>query len=385
MQKIGVFGGSFNPIHSGHIHLAEKAAEQFGLDKVLLIPANIPPHKKAVGLVSGEDRLHMCSLAAEDHPLFEVSDIEIKRKGKSYTYDTLKALKKEYEDAQFYLIIGSDMFLTFHTWHRFEDILKMSFLCTAPRSREQMFQLRNYRQNLGAKREKVYLMDMQVVPLSSTHIREHLKVGMPLGGGVLPEAVQHYIEETGLYNLTVDAYKELLQKKLTPYRYYHSCKVAGMAVRLARHYREDVGKALRAGLLHDIMKDTKGDVQLQIMKKFGIMTDMVSEIPQLWHSLAGSLYVKHVLEISDEDIIHAVRYHTSARANMSRLEKIIYLADLVSEDRDYKDVKRMREIAFASLEEGMREALLYSVSDLNKKQRAIVGDTREAYQQYCAG
>ena len=115
-MRIGVYGGSFNPIHTGHIRLAQSYLEALSLDKILVIPANIPPHKRARQLLPGETRLELCRLACLDDPRLEVSDIELQREGSSYTVDTLRALKVLYPGAELHLIVGSDMFMTMETW-----------------------------------------------------------------------------------------------------------------------------------------------------------------------------------------------------------------------------------------------------------------------------
>ena len=155
MRKIAVYGGTFNPIHNGHIHLIEKFKKLIGFDKVVLIPTNLPPHKEALELASAEDRLQMCRLAARDAG-FEVSDIEIRRRGRSYTVDTLESLKESDPDAEFYLVMGEDMFLTLLSWRRPDDILKLSTICAAPRSWQGLKKLEEYEKKTESKRRQDY-------------------------------------------------------------------------------------------------------------------------------------------------------------------------------------------------------------------------------------
>ena len=162
----------------------------------------------------------------------------------------------------------------------------------------------------------------------------------------------------------VQTIRELLHKK----RFDHSLNVAQRAVELAKRYGEDEQKAYIAGILHDICKNMQPEEQLQWMKKSAIILDEnLLEQPPVWHGFAGAEYIRQQLGIEDEDIINAVRYHTVARAGMSRLEQIVYLADLTSSERDYPDVERMRRLSDRSLREGMREALVFAVS--NQAQR----------------
>jgi nicotinate-nucleotide adenylyltransferase len=189
MKKIGVFGGAFNPPHKGHVRLARDFADRLSLTEVMVIPSFIPPHKSAAALVNAQDRLEMCRLAFCDDPRFTVSATEIERGGKSYTYDTLLEIKKSNPGAALYLIIGSDMFLTFHTWRRYEDILKICTLCTAARENGLTFAENPY---------NALISDLPALELNSTAIREKLKNGEDIEAYVGGK-VAGYINGRGLY------------------------------------------------------------------------------------------------------------------------------------------------------------------------------------------
>lgn len=177
----------------------------------------------------------------------------------------------------------------------------------------------------------------------------------------------------------------LLQKRLTPKRYFHSLCVAEEALKLGLKYGADPEQAFLAGLLHDTTKDNSSAEQLQFMQQFGIIASKLEKnAPKLWHAMTGSAYVQQVLGVKDPEIIRAIRYHTTARANMSLLEKIIYLADFTSADRDYTGVESMRAAVAESLPKAMYEALDYSVNDLKNSGRAVHPDTLAAHAQYCA-
>ena len=141
MEKIALFGGSFDPIHPGHIVMARRLADRLALDRVILMPTFVPPHKIREQMAPASHRLAMCRLAAADDPRLTVSDLEIRRGGASFTADTLEALQAEYPQARLYLITGADMFCTLHTWYHFPAIARMAVLCTVPRpgvSREEL-------------------------------------------------------------------------------------------------------------------------------------------------------------------------------------------------------------------------------------------------------
>lgn len=179
-----------------------------------------------------------------------------------------------------------------------------------------------------------------------------------------------------------ESLKEVLRQRLNEKRYYHSLCVADEAKRLAEKYSGDIEKAYLAGLLHDITKNAPEEEHLQIFKEFGIiLTDIEKNAKKLWHAMSGALYVKNILGISDPEIIDAIRYHTTAKADMSLLAKILYLADFTSKDRDYEDVDVIREYVDESLGKAFVYALQYSITDLVNQGRAVHPDTVEAYNQ----
>ncbi len=179
-----------------------------------------------------------------------------------------------------------------------------------------------------------------------------------------------------------DEYKSLLKTRLDDYRYYHSLCVADEAKRLAEKYGCDSQRAYLAGLLHDVTKNSPKEEHLQIFGQFGIMlNDIEKKAVKLWHAMSGAAYVKHVLKIEDDEIISAIRYHTTAKADMTLLEKIIYLADFTSIDRDYSDVEVIRECVNDSLDKAFVYALQYSICDLVNNKKCVHLDTLAAFNQ----
>ena len=183
-----------------------------------------------------------------------------------------------------------------------------------------------------------------------------------------------------------ETYKEILKSRLNEKRYYHSLCVADEAKRLAIKYGCDVEKCYLAGLLHDITKNASDEEHLQIFESFGIMlNDIEKNAKKLWHAMSGEAYIKNVLGIDDPELLDAIRYHTTAKKNMSLTAKILYLADFTSLDRDYEDVEVIRELVDKSIEEAMIYALKYSIVDLVEQSKAIHFDTLEAYNEVCLG
>ena len=179
-----------------------------------------------------------------------------------------------------------------------------------------------------------------------------------------------------------DEYKKLIKSRMSDYRYTHSVNVSKEAVRLAKKYGADTEKAAVAGILHDITKETHKEEQWQIMTDGGIILDNVQEkSTKLWHGISGSVYIRDILKITDEDILNAVRYHTTGRAGMSLLEKIIFIADFTSAERDYNGIKTMRKKAGKSLEKAMLYGLQFILKDLSKRAMIIHPDALACYNE----
>lgn len=199
MKKIGIFGGTFNPIHNGHLNIAKKIGKSLGLDAIHIIPANVPPHKSYISIMEGKHRYEMCRLACEGNPLFILNDIELKKEGRSYTIDTLKEVSSYYKDCKLYLIMGSDSFLSVVNWVGFEEIIKLATLCTSPRDVNEIQQLNKMNQFLKSKSADTILCNFPVMPISSTLIRKNIYNGLGING-MVPENVADYIKKNNLYN-----------------------------------------------------------------------------------------------------------------------------------------------------------------------------------------
>ncbi|WRS27917.1 nicotinate-nucleotide adenylyltransferase [Oscillospiraceae bacterium MB08-C2-2] len=197
-MKIGVFGGTFNPIHCAHLRLACKCREQLGLDTVLIIPTAVPPHKNAPQLASGEDRLAMCRLAVTGESAFVVSDLEIRRTGKSYTAETLRELEALYPGAELYLLMGGDMFLTVQSWKSPEEIYARAVLCALARHRDEYPRLERHKLFLTARGAHCRVLALPPEPMSSTEVRCRISRGEDIRG-LVPAAVEDYIIAHGLY------------------------------------------------------------------------------------------------------------------------------------------------------------------------------------------
>ena len=372
--KICIFGGTFNPPHLGHVRLVNEAADRIGADKVMIIPSCIPPHKMAGKLASGEERMEMCRLAFKGE-CFEISSIELDRGDKSYTVETLRELKKIYPDGELYFIIGSDMLETFTRWYRWEEILSLATICAA--SREDGF-----RADLSAytpeQRERIIFLDIEPLEVSSTQIR--VEIAKNGTSKFIDSDVLGYIRENGLYDDGLSDYRKILSEKLDDYRIYHSECVSECAAVLAEKYGADPEKSRLAGLMHDVMKNADTNEHFEYIEKSGEkLTEVDYSNPKVWHQISGAAFLRESGIISDEEILGAVRWHTTGKADMTLLEKIVYVADFISADRDYPDVGVVRKLADESLESAILYTSRYTVNKLASKNLPIHPATVECY------
>lgn len=379
-MRIGIYGGAFNPVHKGHVKLAEEIKEKAGLDKIIIMPSGVSPHKSSGELADSEHRLKMCRLAFTDE-FFEVSDLEIKREGKSYTFDTVTELKSIYPNDELFLIIGSDMLLSFDKWYRYEDILSAVTACATTRQGDiSISQLKAYADTVLKK--EIIIIDFEPFECSSTQIRDAVKCGEDISS-LVPMQVSEYIKEKSLYADKYIPIRKLLKSLLDEYRYVHSLGVADSAKQLAAIYGYDEEKAFFAGLVHDIMKNASKQEQLQMLEKGDIALSQVEKSnPALWHAMAGECYLRCETGITDPEILGSVRYHTTGKAKMSLLEKIIYIADYISAERNYPDVDVMRNLALNhSLEEAALYSLRYTFNKQTKLEGIIHPDSVEFYNE----
>ena len=379
-MRIGIYGGAFNPVHKGHIKLAEEVKTKAHLDKIIIMPSGVSPHKSSGELLDSEHRSEMCRLAFEGED-YIISDLEIKREGKSYTVDTVAELKKLYPDDELYLIMGSDMLLSFHRWYRYEDILSAVTICATTRQGDiSLDELKTYSREVLKK--DTLIIDFEPFECSSTKVREAL-LSADDATSMLSEKVHGYIKEKGLYTDEYTAVRKLLRSRLDDYRYIHSSGVADSARYLAKIYGADEEKAYLAGLLHDIAKNMPKDEQLRLIEKGGItLTDAEKNNPALWHAIAGECYIRCEMGIADPEILGSVRYHTTGKADMSLMEKIIYIADYISAERNYPDVDVMRDLSLNhSLEKASLYSLIYTFNKQTKLQGIIHPDSVEYYNE----
>ena len=386
-MRIGVYGGTFNPIHRGHLTAARAAADALGLEKVLLIPDNLPPHKALpAGSATGEDRLEMCRLTAGEVPGMEVLDLELRRSGPSYTSDTLAELHAQYPDDELWLLVGSDMFLSLQEWHEPERILSLAGIAAFHRTRgdetERFAQQKaNLEQIYGAR--VALLENPDVVEISSTELRVQLAQGR--GRSFLTEAVCGYVLRRGLYgthadlkHLTPEELRPIALSFLKPKRMPHVLGTEHEAAVLARRYGADVTSARIAALLHDCTKKLSMEEQLALCEQYGIALDELERKNlKLLHAKTGAAIARDLFGVSDE-IYWAIYWHTTGTADMTKLEKVIYLADYIEPSRDFPGVEKLRRAVHADLEHGLLMALEDSIEEMRQRGNPVHPNTVEA-------
>ena len=390
-MKIGIFGGTFNPPHLGHITAAREAFALLGLDRLLLIPAGLPPHNELpAGSPTAGQRLEMTQLAAEATELgdrVEVLDLELRREGRSFTSDTLEALKAQYPEDELWLLMGTDMFLSLQTWHEPERVLSLVNIAAFGRraaDTESSFAVqREYLCRTWPQANIRTLSISGVVEVSSTELREKLKAGQ--GSELLAPAVYGYILREGLYHTGADL-KHLPLEQLRPValsylkhkRIPHVLGTEQEAVRLAERYGADVEKARVAALLHDCTKKLSMEEQLALCEKYGIQLDELEQKAlKLLHSKTGAAIARDMFGVDDE-IYSAIWYHTTGHANMTKLEKIIYLADYIEPTRDFPGVDELRNVCYEDLDKGLLKGLEMTIEEMTAMGNPVHHATIEA-------
>ncbi len=386
-MRIGIYGGSFDPPHIGHTEAARAAAAALELDRLLLVPAKLPPHKELSAEGAGaEDRLAMTDIMAGVLGRnVETDRLELDREGKSYTADTLRELKDRYPGDELWLLMGSDMFYSLQDWYQPEVILSLAAVAAFAREEEDSLEeMRAHGQKLReAFGARVEVITLPVHPCSSTQVRRELKEGKKPAG--LPDPIYGYILRHGLYGTHADL-KRLSDADLRscslsmvyPKRHAHILGVEETAVELAKRWGADPEAARRAGILHDCTKYLSLEEHLAICAQAGIVPDeMEAGSAKLLHSKTGAALARMIYGESDE-VCQAIYWHTTGRADMSLLEKIIYLADYMEPNRDFDGVEELRRLCAADLDAALLMGLEMSVADLTERGVPIHKNTQGA-------
>ena len=385
MRRIGIYGGSFNPPHIGHVQAANQAYRALNLDKLLLIPDSIAPHKEfPEGSPTPQQRYEMIRLAAEGCEGLEISDLEMNRPGISYTCETVAELSKEYPGDQLVLIMGSDMFLSFEKWREYQTLLKtvqLAVLCRGDRGEKELLQPQ--KEKLEALGGQITLLDNEIFEISSTQLRRLLAFGSR--DAILPPKVAQYIQQQGLYytnaqwkHLPMDRLEAVMGLVMKPKRFVHAKGVRDTAIALAEKWGADPVDAGRAGMLHDVTKALDGPLQLTLCSAYGkMLDDFYLKNPKTLHAMTGALVARDIFG-ENEAVVSAICSHTTGKPNMNLLEAIIYVADYMEPGRDFPGVEKLRDLAFRDLYGALKLGMEMTLDHLKEQGSTISPATREA-------
>jgi len=368
-MRVLIYGGSFNPPHLGHAEALRAAAEAMSPDRCMVIPAKSPPHKDLdENSPTPEQRLELARLAFSDIAQAEVSDLELRREGKSYTVFTLREISAVFPAAELYFLVGTDMLNSIETWYHFREIFSLCTPVAIARNEGEFAQLEEIasrlRREYGAR---IVLVRKPPLPMDSTSLRSCLRLRQ--GRERVSDAVYGEIIRHRYYDARPDLVwlREKAYALLKPTRIPHVRGCEQEAVRLAERWGEDTGDAAEAAILHDITKRQPTEEQLQLCEKYGIITDNFErESPGILHARTGAALARDLFGVGDA-VYNAIERHTTGLPGMTTLDKIIYLADFTEPTRHFDGLERVRALTASDLDLAMIEALRLSMEEVRSR------------------
>ena len=348
-MKILVFGGSFDPVHKGHVAMLKKALSVVKPDITHIVPVYHSPFK-AKSPTPFKLRMQMAKAAFSplDKKLV-FDDYEFKRGGKTYSYQLVQYLQKRYHKADIYFLVGTDCLNDLHAWKNAEYIFKNTIVVSGRR--------KGFTENKVAFKHLV--LPGQFPKMSSTRVRAHILASGEIPTDKVPSAEAAIILKNDLYGLEQHRW---LKAHLKPNRYLHSIKVAELCAVLSDIYEVPTQKAVQAGIFHDAGKGFSAEELITFCKKHHLKIPYFDDIcrcePALLHSFVSAVLAKEVFGIKDKEVLNAIAEHTLGSLEMSQLSKMLFVADISSKDRKYKDAFVIRTLAMQDLE----KALLYAAN-----------------------
>lgn len=393
-----VLGGTFDPIHMGHLAIAQAANRQLKPQRVLFIPSGQPAHKHDRQVTSACHRYNMTALAVCEHPSFDISRLEINRAGPSYTIDTARALSRICPaGAKISFLIGDDALMDILSWRSAEELLRICTFVVVPRPKSAKVAAEN--KNVAeyidyltiTYNADIQRLDGPLLDISSTDIRERFEAGRAIHG-LMPKPAEVYARQHRLYasqstvfdsssslqpitnslspnlasgSFNFEAAMEALRIRLSPGRFTHTTGVVTTAEKLAAHYAQDIERARIAALLHDCAKEYSADKKRTLCQLWGVQLDTVLEANiDLTHSMLGAESAKRDSNIHDPAILQAIRCHTTGCSGMTMLDKIIMLADYIEPYRgSWGPTKEMRSLAFTDINQALIIGTEYTLKE----------------------
>ena len=369
MRRIGIFGGTFNPPHIGHERSANEAARQLELDLLIVVPTGNPPHKELpTGSPGAEMRLSMVFSAFNNAKNVVVSDLEIRKTVPNYTVDTVASVRSEYPEAEIFLLVGTDMFLTLESWRDSEILLKDVTPAVFSRSLGGEMQIAEHSRMLSDRYGvNTKFIVNNAVEISSSQLREMLPARK--GSGYIADTIYSYIIRHRLYGAKPDWnwLRERAFSMLDPARIPHVAGCEEEALLLASRWGIDADDTREAAILHDITKKLSPEEHIKILDDNGVEVGKLEPAEEkLLHSKTGAVQAKVEFGVNDA-VYNAIKWHTTGRAGMSELEKVIYLADYIEPNRDFEGVGELRALAYINLDDAMIMGLELSIADMTDR------------------
>ena len=355
-MKTGILGGTFDPIHGGHMAAAHAALERLSLDRVLMLPSGNPPYKRCHA--SRADRFHMVEIACGGAAGLVPCDVEIAREGNTYTVETLRALRERYPYDDFVYIIGMDALDGLDQWKGLNAIAKLTAFAVIGRpgwdKQSALAKAKTLAEERGVR---IKVTGIEGLTISSVMVRGRVAAGDDVSGLVGP-GVAGYIRDNGLYlcEFTEEEILERLRKTLTVHRYHHTLGVADTAERLAAQYGVDPHRARLAGLLHDCAKSLPyGEMRRLVEDCVPDADEQELESEPVLHAPAGMVLAKRDYGVKDRSILQAIRRHTLGGPEMTPMDALIYVADFIEPGRKpFPGLEEVRTLAESDIFAAMR-------------------------------
>ena len=338
-MKIGFFGGSFDPIHYGHLILAQQLINEAALDKVVFVPNYVSPNKAHSMKASPNDRLELIKLAIKDNPKLDVSDLEIRKGELCFMDEDMTEFKTLYPNDELYVITGQDAFMRIEKWHNFETFLVDNKFLIGKRPGLSTKELFGLFKDLFARFNHLQLefFDIPEMDLSSVTIQNKIRVGKSVKY-LIPDNCIEYIEANNLYDSLIPKLKKFVESNVKSTRLDHTKGVVDTAKKMAVRYDVDPKKAEIAAWFHDAFRSA-GNLE---------------------HGPIAAEKIQELFNVHDPEIIEAIKNHTTGHPNMSKLDKIIYIADSLEPGRDYPGVEELRKIMYVDLDECLYQLMTHT-------------------------
>ena len=385
--RLGLMGGTFDPIHIGHLRIADEMRAELGLDAVLFIPTGNPVFKKNQQVTDAHLRLEMCRRAVQGNPHFDVSAIEVERTGDTFTVDTLRYLRAHYpENVKLFFIVGSDSAITVGKWRGVQELASLTSLAVAAGRPGSAGEDELRREIMAAAPFDLHIVQVSPLKVASRDLREALRAGDPCRY-LLSEPVLAFIAERHLYSGKARRYaplsdcdktpdeeialskaffkarKKELEARVSPKRFAHCLGVSKACVQLAQAYGVDEKKAKLAGLLHDWDKGMNDDEARARVHELHMEDEVdpwvVEHMPRVLHGYTAARALARDFPEVPDDILQAIDRHTTAAEDMSPLDMVLYIADAIEPGRTYGRIDELR----ASVGEVSLEELYYRTYD----------------------